>query len=238
MTKQEYIDYYKDLLILQYKGKEKAEAHISLLADIFSMDLLPLEVLAAFNLDDAVGVQLDVVAKYFGVSRTGRILTGITVTLSDDDLRDLLKIVQITNYTNATYFEMQKLLFQNFGNDIELYDYLNMRMGYFIYPSIGSNILAQFIVANNLLPSPMGVTISSTIVGYDNAFFYGFVTYSNPTPVQIAPFNDYSTGLDTNNLWLQYSDSVEVPPLEGLTTEDGLTSVVTEDNNLIIFEQD
>lgn len=238
MDKQEYIDYYKDLLILQYKGKPKAEAHIALLADIFSMDLLPLKVLSAFDLDEAEGVQLDVVAKYFGVKRTGPILSGLVVSLNDQDLRDLLKIIQITNYTDATYYEMQQLLFQNFGSDIQLFDYLNMRMGYFIYPSIGSNILAQFIVANNLLPSPIGVTISSTIVGYDNAFFYGFVTYSNPVPMQIAPFNDYDTGLDTNNLWLQYSDSVEVPPVEGVTTEDGLASIVSEQNNLIIFEQD
>lgn len=238
MTKQEYIDYYKDLLILQYRGKQNAEAHISLLADIFSMDLLPLELLNSFDLDSAEGVQLDILAKYFGVNRTGRILNGQIVTLDDNDLRELMRLIQITNYTNATLYEMKNLLYQNFGNNIILVDYLDMRIGYVIYPSIGSSELGQFIVANNLLPSPMGVLTSATIIGYDNAKFYGFVTYGNQDTTNIAPFTRYDDGFKNTDIWLRYSDSVEVEDNIGIVSEDGNSNVVTEQNNNIIYEQD
>lgn len=66
-----FIEYYQNLLIIQYHNKPNARAVIRAflrpLAEVFEL-LEELE--NAFNIETAVGVQLDIVAKYFGVRRT------------------------------------------------------------------------------------------------------------------------------------------------------------------------
>jgi len=65
----EFLDFYENLLIIQYHDKPKAKATIRLLSEeIFASGIL-LDVQDAFNLDTAVGVQLDVMGKYAGVDR-------------------------------------------------------------------------------------------------------------------------------------------------------------------------
>ena len=68
---QEFINYYVNLLIIQYHNKPKAQAVIRAflrpLAEVFQL-FKDLE--NAFNIETAVGKQLDIVAKYFGVKRT------------------------------------------------------------------------------------------------------------------------------------------------------------------------
>lgn len=68
---QKFIDYYVNLLIIQYHNKPKAQATIRAflrpLAEVFQ---LYKDLENAFNIETAEGVQLDIVAKYFGVKRT------------------------------------------------------------------------------------------------------------------------------------------------------------------------
>ena len=68
---QKFIDYYVNLLIIQYHNKPKAQATIRAflrpLAEVFQ---LYKDLENAFNIETAEGVQLDIVAKYFGVRRT------------------------------------------------------------------------------------------------------------------------------------------------------------------------
>lgn len=68
------VNYYTNLLIIQYNGLSKAAATISLLAQTLLADGVYIDVENAYNIDPnqgatAVGVQLDVIGKYVGVNR-------------------------------------------------------------------------------------------------------------------------------------------------------------------------
>lgn len=64
------IEYYVNLLIIQYHNKPKARATIrTFIAQLIDAYKLLREVEQAFEIDKAVGNQLDIVGKYFGVVR-------------------------------------------------------------------------------------------------------------------------------------------------------------------------
>jgi len=73
----ELILYYVNLLIIQYRTLPKASAHIAALIKQLMIYDLMIQVRDGYNLDDAVGVQLDVLGKYLG---NDRIITGTTFT--------------------------------------------------------------------------------------------------------------------------------------------------------------
>ena len=54
----EVIEYYKNLLIIQYNNKEKARATIGLLVNTLLQDDIYSQVQDAFSLETAVGKQL------------------------------------------------------------------------------------------------------------------------------------------------------------------------------------
>ena len=73
------IDYYTNLLIIQYHDKPKAIATAELLVgELMIYDTL-VDIREAYNIDTAVGVQLDIIGKYTGVNR---VITGTTFTRS------------------------------------------------------------------------------------------------------------------------------------------------------------
>lgn len=74
MTNAELIEYYKNLLILQYKNQTKAPDHIKALIDSGMIFELIEEVENAFDIDTAIGVQQDVLGEYLGINR---IINGI-----------------------------------------------------------------------------------------------------------------------------------------------------------------
>lgn len=69
ITVEQIVQYYTNLLIIQYKGKPKAEATIALIADIQAMDNVEFDVESGFDINTAVGKQLDILGKWIGVSR-------------------------------------------------------------------------------------------------------------------------------------------------------------------------
>lgn len=82
MTNAELVQYYVDLLIIQYRGQEKAPQHMAAFLENNTIYELIREVENGYNIDEnlgpvAVGVQLDVIAKYVGADR---IVTGIDFT--------------------------------------------------------------------------------------------------------------------------------------------------------------
>lgn len=62
-------EYYKDLLLYQYINQPKARETIGLLVQQALVDLLPKELDLAFDLDTAVGSQLDILGEYIGFDR-------------------------------------------------------------------------------------------------------------------------------------------------------------------------
>jgi hypothetical protein len=72
------IDYYKNLLIVQYHDKPNAQAVISLFISILQAAGILFQIRDGFNIDTAVGVQLDILGKYIGIDRfyNGQTLDG------------------------------------------------------------------------------------------------------------------------------------------------------------------
>lgn len=68
-TIRELADYYVDRLIVQFRTQQKARDTIAIVVKQPLADELPASLNAAFDIDTAVGNQLDTIAKYIGVPR-------------------------------------------------------------------------------------------------------------------------------------------------------------------------
>lgn len=66
---EELINYYANLLIVQYNGKPKAKATIALLVVLMYANLVFLQIQNAFNWKEAIGEPLDIIGKWVGVDR-------------------------------------------------------------------------------------------------------------------------------------------------------------------------
>lgn len=73
----ELILYYVNLLIIQYRTLPKASDHIAALIKQLMIYDLMIQVRDGYNLDDAIGIQLDILGKYLGITR---IVTGAVFT--------------------------------------------------------------------------------------------------------------------------------------------------------------
>ena len=222
MTTQQLINYYAGLLILQYLQKPKAYATIQTLVSPVIMNQLPLAVQNAFNLNGAnpaVGPQLDVLGKYAGVSRQGIGFLGNYIVLDDSDFLTLIQFAIIKNSADSSLAAIQSLINQYFPDEVLVFDYQNMQMSYLISSDVGSQNLIQLLVANGLLPKPMGVSLGAIIyVPVINAFF-GFRTYFLPA-FNSSPFNDYGS-YQLTWPWLTYRDAIGPTYVQDMLTESG-----------------
>lgn len=167
---------------------------------------LPIAVQNAFNLmgeDTAVGVQLDVLGKYTGVSRNGTGFQGQPIILDDSDFLQLIKMAIVTNNSDASLQTIQNLLNQFFPGEVFVTDYKTMRLSYLISSTIGSQNLVQMFVTQKLLPKPTGVQINVAVVP-DVTILFAFRTYGSALP-NGKPFNRYTAFTKTWQ-WLSYVD--------------------------------
>ena len=61
--------FYQNLLLYQWKNQPKASATVGMLADLAICDLVIQDIQQAFDIDTAVGPQLDVIGAYVGFNR-------------------------------------------------------------------------------------------------------------------------------------------------------------------------
>lgn len=207
MTLQELIDYYTGLLIIQYNDMPKAIATMDLLAEQSVLEQLPEQVRDSFDLDSAIGVQLDILAKYVGVVRSGRTFESY-ITLDDDDFRSLITIGIAKNYSQSSLYDIQELINTYFPQTLLVFDYQNMSMSYLFDSAIGSEQLAEMFVVNGLLPKPQGVQLSSLIYGSNINAFFGYRTYDFQ-PANNTGYNSY-TDYQTDWPWLSYDNAIIV----------------------------
>ena len=178
-------------------------------ASVASTDVtLPLALSNAFNLNGtspAIGNQLNTLGKYAGVTRTGSLSTG-QITLNDADFLSLIQFAVLKNSAGSSLATIQQLLYQFFPNEVLVFDYQNMQMSYLISSSIGSQPLAQLLVAEKLLMRPMGVSLASVIYLPNITNLFGFRTYLLPG-VNNSPFNNYITYTLTWP-WVSYANAI------------------------------
>lgn len=211
------ISYYANLLILQYRSKTKAVDHIKNIMESQVIYDLMRDVENGYNIDDAVGVQLDILAKYVGASRVITVQEDITgvhwgfvdylettpyenvvgvvdysqtplpeadminydsgvnsnYVLTDTELRFIIRLKIIQNNSNYSPDSIDNLLFDAFGDKIQMNDNLNMTVEYFVDKSV----FPLLEISLTLLPKPMAVKLLITIVEDINNIF-GFLNYS------------------------------------------------------------
>lgn len=204
MTDEELKEYYADLLIIQYQNKPKAYDTIKALVDGVIMNQLPLEVQAAFDLDTAVGAQLDIIGKYAGVSRYAYDFNG-AVTLNDTDYRILIKMKVVQNNSGSSLAAIQDLLYRYFQGAFLVFDYSNMHISYYFDASYGSNQLAEILVKEDALPKPMGVQMSALIYIANITSIFGQSTYYY-SGYNVVGFNNYSNTV--SGTWISYENAI------------------------------
>lgn len=205
-SSQDIKDYYANLLIIQYRNLPNARGTLESLVGESYADGISLDVLNAFDLETAVGQQLDILGKYIGLSRQVKIfLPDQTTRLNDDDYRTLLKLKLITNNGTASTGEIKKSLYELFPDTIRVYDNRDMSYTYFVSDTLQD--LMKVIVSEELLPLPMSVEYRLIFVSKDVTKFFGF---SNYTGINNNPngFTRYSQGF--RNYFLRYKDRLTV----------------------------
>lgn len=202
MTVLGLVKYYSKLLILQYRSKPKANAQVKLFVEQSVMNLLPLKVLNGFGTYTAIGNQLDIIAKYVGVSRVNNGFTG-PISLGDSDLLALIKMAILSNTSGSSLYEIQKLINIYFTGQVLVFDTKAMGLSYYMDSSAGTVDFAQVVVNEELLPRPMGVGISSVIYFDRIRSLFGMCSYELPVAMNVSPLNDYSD-YKLDRPWLNY----------------------------------
>lgn len=173
-------------------------------------ETLPLAVQNAFNFapgsDLARGVQLDVIGKYAGVSRTGLGFSGTSpITLDDTDFVSLIKMAILRNQASSSLADMQDFVHSFFPDQLFIFDHADMSMTYVISTTIGSDDLIQLFLSENLLPAPMGVEVFQ-VYFVPSANLFSFRTYEIPNTIG-SPFNTYAD-YQLDWPWLSYQNIV------------------------------
>lgn len=213
MTYDEQLQYAANLLIIQYRGKPRAQATIQSLAREAMRDNLPLTLRDAFNIDPtlgpiAVGAQLDIIGKYAGISRNVLTFSG-GVVLNDTDYLTMIRLKLNLNNSVSTLKQIDDLLHMFLDDQIVVFDEGAMSLSYFFNSTLGSQTLAEAFIALDLLPRPTAVARAAVLYtnSIDNAFGWG--TYQT-SPFNTHGFNTYALHDDTpnSNRWLDYTSVI------------------------------
>lgn len=206
-TVEQFGEYLADLLILQYRNEVNMKT-IKALAKVFPIEAMQ-DVINGYNLETAVGHQLDVLGKYiFGDKTLGESRyfqkNGVQAVLSDEDYRKVLILKTLLNSSNLTNYDVDTFLYQNFGKTIRSDSQNDMTMIFYITPDVEDVFLA--LSYHHSLLRPVGVSFTYVISASSVATF-GFCTYSElPTPSMYlrTGFRTYDD-LDKEGDMLNYS---------------------------------
>lgn len=205
MNLAELKDYYANLLILQYRGKEKARGTVKATVEGVLMDLLPLALQDCFNLETAIGVQLDTIGKYIGATRYGFNFSG-SMTLTDEQFRDFLRTIIAWDILGTDMDSLQTFFNTYFEGCFYIFDQKNMNMSYVYRKAATVNEIAEFFIMGGFLLRPLAVGQALLTDGSNGINFFGFRRYDQENQYGHG-FNTY-TSYDTGNGVLTYEDAV------------------------------
>jgi len=198
-------EYYSNLLIVQYHDKTKAKATIELITNVLlpknsdTDNYLASDIKDAFNLETAVGDQLDILDNYIGV---GRGYEG--TNLSDSDFRFLMKLRIVQNNSSHSFKDINDSLYDFFGTEVYMVSDGDMKMTYYVPATLSTIINA--IIDKEILPRPMGVKIDVILSVPASGNYFGFKKYT-ASVIPDAGFTDYSD-IEKDGAFLTYDDII------------------------------
>lgn len=185
--------YYDDTLIIQYYDKPKARATVKEWVDCMSGDALLIELSSAFDIDTAIGKQLDAIGGFVGLLRNG---------LNDDKYRILLMLKILKNNIYPSMKNIDDVLFNYFGSLILMNNNKDMTITYILNNELGEVML--ILVNENLLPAPLGVGVNVIVRTNPDQEYFGFKRGDTTTPA--VGFS--IAGNKQEAIWLSSDDTV------------------------------
>ena len=185
---------YTTLITGSHADKPKFVATVALTtAAISSIGDVAKAMVTAFDVDQAVGVQLDKVGLWVGVTRTVLVASGVT-TLDDATYRLLLKAKIATNNWDGTNKQQQFLAYNalaSLGVQVVPIDNQDMTYDVIVIGTVTVAFLA-LVKKNFIPPKPAGVGV--------NNYWYG----SAPYFALDYPNGALLAGLDAGNIAIPF----------------------------------
>lgn len=173
------IQRYLDGIESQHKTKEKFMTHLTgVLEMIDAAHICSKDMPRAFYIHNAVGKQLDTVARYIGGDRRFPpvAIPGIPPLLTDDVFRKVLLAKIVQNQWDGTEETFREIWENTFRDEIDAnyYDNQDMTMDVNVY-GYTEPIMVELILAGYIIPKPNGVglnvNIAERVVADENASF-------------------------------------------------------------------
>ncbi len=176
------LDHYTGLITSQHNTKPKFMATVAALVQpLVDLQAMLAQLPADFDLDDAVGVQLDAVGMWAGISRVINGDAGL-FSLSDDTYRLLIKTKIGANHWDGTSEGMLAIFEVLFADyDVYVIDNFDMSMVVGIRGALPGDELLAIFQGGYIPLKPVGVRINYAfhpVFGFDYQNFYiaGFDT--------------------------------------------------------------
>lgn len=188
------VDFYLNLVASQHSTKPKYMAWLRVLLTPF-VDAIKLneDVKNAFDLNTAIGKQLDILGKLLVQSRQVNFqpTDGSSSILNDDYYRMILKAKVVKNQWKGTinnFYTFWNVLFKGQPLQIYLVDNQMMEPVAVIWSSSVTQMVQDLLAHNYIIPKPAGLGLTVRRVDPDSTF--GF-------------FGTEFTGFDTGTFWNQ-----------------------------------
>lgn len=185
------LTYYMKLVTSEYRNSKKFNAYLKKILEILcATDTTAEELIEAFNIDLAVGKQLDILGLIIGRGRTVNFQpkAGMSAVLDDYYYRLILKAKIVWNHWNGTLpqlIESWQMLCPE--GKILFFDNQNMSMDVVLIGEF-SQMEKELIDNGYIVPKPEGVRINFIVIespdgiplfsyGYDNELLGGYGTH-------------------------------------------------------------
>lgn len=197
------VQYYADLLIIQYNGKPKATATVKTMVEIILQNGILLDVLNAFNPETCTGKQQDILGKWIGVDRY-YLGDGSTQILDDETYRTVLNFKAISNSTDMTSSSIDNILYEFFGDNIICASENNLRIYYLVTDEYFN--IASILLQKKVLPKPLGIRLGGIVRNKTWLGFSNYSSFNGSQPTNIVGFSNYENFLTKEGNFLSYED--------------------------------
>jgi Protein of unknown function (DUF2612) len=212
------LGYYMNLLTSEYRNSPKLNALLTaLLQKLMDVTMVQVQLDMAFDLDDAVGVQLDILGLIVGVSRQMRqevVSAGqIYTTFPDSQYRVLLKVQIAQNVWDGTLpgvYNVWNTTLGSLGYGMILQDHQDMSIDYIFTNPPTDPILNAILTQGYFDLRPAGVKLN------------GYFTPSAPPGSPTFAFN-----MEVPPLYQGYNEGYWMVPLAWIINASGVVGSST-----------
>lgn len=186
------LNFYLDLVTSEHSTKPKYMAWLSvLLTPLIDAIKLNEDVKKAFDLNTAIGAQLNIIGKWLEQPRQVDFqpTDGSSSVLNDNYYRTVLKAKVVKNQWKGTisnFYSFWNVLFKGQPLQIYLVDNQDMEPVAIIWSSSVDQMMQDLIANNYIVPKPAGLGLTVRRIDSDTTF--GF-------------FGTEFTGFDTGTFW-------------------------------------